>query len=354
MNNLLALFTCLGLSSFSGTSSTSLPHNTLAVPQYGVYAGAFMDFGDTEDDVSLEKILSFEELAGKHQAIVASSSYWGQQTFPRRNLDIITNHGSVPIVYWSPWDKPYNQERPPDRFSLDHILNGDWNDYIDRWADAARRYGKPFFVAWGLEMNGTWFPWSGYWYPSHENGRNNPDYKAGVEKYKKAYRYVVDRVRARGAGNILWVFHVNNYSYPTDSWNDFKNFYPGDNYVDWIGMSAYGKQFKKNNWVYFPDTMNYPYQLLCQLSPDKPLMLAEWGVGQFQEPKLKADFISQALQDIPRKYPRIKAAVFWHERWENEDGTYSNLRLDSSLEAFQAFRKGMTRDPLWLSSPIWK
>ena len=78
-----------------------------------------MDFGESEDDVTLEQIEAFEEAVGKHQAIVASSSYWGEQNFPLHNLEIITRHNAIPLIYWSPWDRPYVQERGPDRFSLD-------------------------------------------------------------------------------------------------------------------------------------------------------------------------------------------------------------------------------------------
>jgi hypothetical protein len=35
---------------------------------------------------------------------------------------------------------------------------------------------------------------------------------------------------------------------------------------------------------------------------------------------------------------RLKAAVFWSERWENDDGTYSNLRVTSSPQALKAYR----------------
>jgi hypothetical protein len=91
---------------------------TLAVPQQGAYTGAYMDFGETEDAVTLEIIEGFEKLVGKRQAIVASSSYWGEQTFPTANLNLIWRHGSIPLVFWSPWDRPYNQDAGPDRFSL--------------------------------------------------------------------------------------------------------------------------------------------------------------------------------------------------------------------------------------------
>ena len=57
----------------------------VVIPQHGAYTGAFMDFGDTEDDVTIEGIEEFEAMVGKHQAIIASSSYWGEQTFPTAN-----------------------------------------------------------------------------------------------------------------------------------------------------------------------------------------------------------------------------------------------------------------------------
>ena len=66
----------------------------------------------------------------------------------------------------------------------------------------------------------------------------------GPDHYKRAYRHVVDRVRARGASNIKWVFHTNNYSYPLDTWNFASAYYPGADYVDWLGLSVYGQQFK--------------------------------------------------------------------------------------------------------------
>jgi len=90
----------------------------VVIPEHGAYTGAFMDFGDEEDDGSLETIEDFEQMVGKHQAIIASSSYWGEQSFPTANLNVIWRHGSLPLVFWSPWDKPYEQNRGPDRFSL--------------------------------------------------------------------------------------------------------------------------------------------------------------------------------------------------------------------------------------------
>jgi hypothetical protein len=38
------------------------------IPDHGAYTGAFMDFGDAEDDVTLEMIEDFEQMVEKHQA----------------------------------------------------------------------------------------------------------------------------------------------------------------------------------------------------------------------------------------------------------------------------------------------
>ncbi len=336
-------------------SSKPTAKSHLVIPDYGVYTGAYVDFGDSEDNVTLEGIEDFDKMVGKQQAIIASSSYWGEQTFPRFNLDIITRYGAIPLLFWSPWDRPYDQNHGPDRFSLNEILAGKWDKYIDTWADSAREFGQPLFVAWGLEMNGTWFPWSGYFYGAGKVAQNIGGKKlfVGPELYKKTYRYVVDRVRARGAKNILWVFHVNNYSYPQDLWNQIAEYYPGADYVDWLGMSAYGKQFASDPWVDPVDAFEYPYQDLAALDPAKPMMLAEWGIGEFPKAGNKGDWIRNAFQEIQTKCPRVKAIVFWHERWQNSDESYSNLRVHSSPASLNGYRSSVAC-PYWLSRPQYR
>lgn len=331
---------------------------TLAVPEQGAYTGAYIDFGDAEDAVTLEVIEGFEKLVGKRQAIVASSSYWGEQTFPTFNLNIIWRHGSIPLVFWSPWDRPYKQESGPDRFSLTSIIDGKWDDYIDRWGDAACKFGHPFFVSFANEMNGTWFPWSGWFYggktPVAGEGATASASQVrfeGPETFKKAYRHVVDRVRARGAHNVLWVFHTTNYSLPQEPWNFIAQYYPGADYVDWLGYSLYGQQFSDETWNTFDWLLDGPYKEICALDPQKPVMLAEWGVGEFPKSGSKPDFIKEVFGTMNQRYPRIKAAVFWHERWQNDKGDFSNLRANSSPECLAAFRRGITNS-FWLERPV--
>jgi hypothetical protein len=328
----------------------------VVVPEHGVYTGAFMDFGDEEDDVSLEIIENFENMIGKHQAIIASSSYWGEQNFPLANLNIIWRHGSLPLVFWSPWDRPYAQNRGPDRFSLTAIIAGTWDGYIDGWADAAKAFGRPLIVVFANEMNGDWFPWSGTYYGGDDWDDSADNWK-GPENFRRAYRHVVDRVRARGASNVKWMFHTNNYSYPLDTWNFAPAYYPGAGYVDWLGLSVYGQQFKDEPNPDIPSLVDWPYQELCALDPNKPVMIAEWATGDFSHSSAdeagirKPEWIRHALEDFRTRYPRIKAAVYWHERWQNPDETYSNLRVNSSVESLNAYRQGLAH-PDWLGDLI--
>ena len=326
--------------------------NNLAVPAAGAYTGAYIDFGDTEDDVTLAAIQKFESLVGKHQAIVASSSYWGRGFFPADNVRVIADYGAVPLIYWSPWSPPYEQGKrvDPGPWSLRHIVAGDCDAYIDKWAAAARDFGRPLMVSFGNEPNSNWFPWAGY-----ENGadKKNPDGSyEGPDLYKRAYRRAVDRVRAAGAHNVQWVFQVNEDSHPDRKWNAASEYYPGADYVDWLGLSAYGQLTPgKDDWEDWSDVMDDAYARLCQLDPNKPLMLAEWGVGEFPASGSKAEFIRDAFAGLNSgKYPRIKAAVFWHERWQNKDESYSNLRVQSSPGALKAYRQGVA-NPFWLDRP---
>ena len=327
---------------------------TLVMPKNGAYTGAYVDFGEGEAQVTYDALTGFEQLTGKRLATVAFGNFWGDQAFPEKTVRIISSYGAVPLIFWSPWDKPYEEARGPDRFGLREILAGKWDSYIDAWADAARQYGKPLLVTWGLEMNGTWFPWSGVFFGGgkvigHKDG--HPLHE-GPELYKQTYRYVVDRVRARKATNVLWGFHANNYSSPRSAWNRMSSYYPGASYVDWLGLSVYGKMSRSEGWAKFDDMMAAPYAEICRLDPEKPVFLAEWGVGEFP-PGDKAGFIATAFKQIPSAYPRVRLAVYWHERWENKDGSYSNLRVNSSPEALEAYRTGVA-SPYWIDRPQYE
>ncbi len=118
-------------------------------------------------------------------------------------------------------------------------------------------------------------------------------------------------------------------------------YYPGSDYVDWLGLSVYGQQYKDEPNPDIPSLVNWPYEEICRLDPQKPVMIAEWATGEFplatadRKAMRKPEWIKQALELFRMRYPRIKAALYWHERWQNADGSYSNLRVNSSVESLR-------------------
>jgi hypothetical protein len=128
------------------------------------------------------------------------------------------------------------------------------------------------------------------------------------------------------------------------------SYYPGRDYVDWLGLSIYGKQFRdEGDWAHFRDLIDWPCKEISGVDPSKPVMIAEFGCGEFPSAGDKAQWMRDALKLIPRQ-SAVKAAVVWHERWQNEDGTFSNLRINSSPATLAAFREGLA-NPLWLGPP---
>ena len=136
----------------------------LVIPEHGAYTGAYCDFGEGEDAVTYEALDNFQELTGKPLAIVAFGSFWGREKFPSEQVKLVRSYGAVPLLFWSPWDAPFEEKHGPDKYALTEILAGKCDAYIDKWAEEAAKVPGQFFVSFACEMNGTWFPWSGWFY----------------------------------------------------------------------------------------------------------------------------------------------------------------------------------------------
>ena len=197
----------------------------------------------------------------------------------------------------------------------------------------------PIIIDFAPEMNGDWFSWSGkYNGGSVKNKYGDSNLADGPERYQDAYRHIIDIFKEEGATNVTWVFHVNANSFPEESWNNYNAYYPGDEYIDWIGFSVYGAITPDENWENFTQIMDTSYPELEAVSKTKPLAVLEFGV--MERNNQKAQWIKDALESVESgKYPRIKAISYWNEAWENSDGSISNLKLNSSDEALETYKK---------------
>ena len=303
----------------------------LLPPDQGyIYHGAFPFMGKTEDIVTKENIILFESLAGKDIAWVNFSNNWYNGIkFPSKEVELINSLGKIPYIRLMPRSN-YNTFQKDTLYSIDNILKGRFDKQIRKWAQDAAAKNIPLMLDFGPEMNGNWFQWSGI----HNGGSTK-----GPENYVSAYRHIIDIFRDEKAINITWIFHPNNVSTPDEKWNSMEAYYPGDDYIDWIGMSVYGSQRQGTFWYQFDDVMIRGYESLKKVSTKKPMAVLEFGVIEDPVKGNKAEWIVSALSSlISKRYPLIKAISYWQSEFQNTDGTISDLKINSSEYSLRAYR----------------
>lgn len=301
----------------------------LVPPTTGIYAGVFPDMGSTEDSVTVDRINEYINLTGSNPAWVCFSNnwFWGIK-FPLENVKTIALFGAVPYIRIMP-RHDWTTGRSDPVYGLEEIAEGTFDDDLRKWAKDARKYGKPLLVEFAPEMNGNWFPWSGLF-----NRK-----KKGAELYIEAHQHVVELMREEKADNITWMFHVNSLSEPDKNWNKMKEYYPGDDYIDWIGMSVYGSQKPGWEWKNFLSVFQSAYWQMEKISKTKPLAIAEFGVVEDPASGNKAEWIKEAFEVVlSGMYPRIKAISYWHSSFDDHKGVISNMRVDSSPEVLKVYR----------------
>ena len=136
-----------------------------------------------------------------------------------------------------------------DNNGLAGIANGTYDANIQKLAEFCKGYpNKKIFLRIGYEFDGRWNGQdiSGY-------GTTNPSpYSGGYNKtedYKAAWKHIVDKMREYGVTNVAYVWQ--GCSSPADevadAWwgnngnintqkEDIADWYPGDDYVDWVGL----------------------------------------------------------------------------------------------------------------------
>jgi hypothetical protein len=105
--------------------------------------------------------------------------------------------------------------------------------------------------------------------------------------------------------------------------------YPGDEWVDWIGMDGFlfGGTV---GWPSFTAIFGNTYERLAELS-DRPMMIAETAAND--EGGDKTAWIASALQREAPRFSRIRALVWFDDVKPNGD-----FRVDSSADSLAAFR----------------
>ena len=274
----------------------------------------FLGAYDNKAQDNFEAIVSFEDSIQTKFSLIHFFTAWGSyrdQRFPSSQVNAITTLGSIPLITWEPWLGDFDKRLMPeiadyeirDKNNLKAIASGAYDSYIDQWASDAKDFGDLMMIRFGHEMNDPFrYPWG---------PQNN-----APEDFVAAWQHVVDRFRAIGADNVLWVWS------PHPVYGQFEAYYPGEEYVDWVGTGVlnYGTVATWSQWNSFDDSFAAQYEEMTEFN--KPIIIAEFGslsVGGDQ-----AEWYKNALTDFPQKYPEVKSLVFFHNS-NDATTTYQEL-----------------------------
>lgn len=300
----------------AATTSPSPPPPPAPFPPAGK---VFLGLQTNQGGYDFSALDAFAAATHRQPSALQFSQGWAGNQFDPALLNRIAGRGLLPILSWEPWDyaahgrAASSGDQPAYRLSA--IIDGRYDGYIRSWAEGIAALRYPVVVRFGHEMNGFWFPWC-----EQSNGNRHGD-------FVKAWRHVHDMFTAAGANNVSWLWSPN-VTYPSAT--PLAGLYPGDGYVDWIGLSGYYGTAGRASYISFDAIFN---QTLAELRTftGKPVVIAETGAtnatGQ------KAGWIRQMFTQLPA-HPEI-IGVIWFEAVKEID-----WRVANSPAAAAAFGTG--------------
>ncbi len=170
---------------------------------------------------------------------------------------------------------------------------------------------------------------------------NLPD----TEEFKNAFRYVSKYFKNRH-DNVAMVWSPNQVS----SWDVYlDDYYPGDEYVDWVGVSLYAPRYflgdknqpEKNEIAFRTGVNSDPVIAMKDIvetyGDRKPIMISESGCGHkvVKTGEDTTDFALKRLREyysyLPMVYPQIKLIAYFD--WFVEDDTErDDFRLSNNKQ----------------------
>lgn len=185
---------------------------------------------------------------------------------------------------------------------------------------------------------------------------------AEPEVYIAAYRAIAQAARSI-APNMALVWSVNHVS----GWDvDVTAFYPGDEFVDWVGISAYMVRYFQNKmWdtndrideIMFKagraaDPVFMVKNVVENFGDRKPIMIAEGGASHYNS-SLGADSTDWAVEHLyeyygwlPMVYPQIKLIAYFNNRIDTESNDFS---LKNSPALNSAYEEA-TKDSVYIKN----
>jgi len=281
--------------------------HVLLPPKPASYLGAFEEGAPP----AYQPLQGFGKAAGRPPALVGCFSGWAQ-AFDLSFAKSVHAHGATLLV-----------QIDPTYASVPAIAAGVYDGYLRSYAASVRDFGEPVVLGFGHEVNGSWYPWS----------RANP------ATFVAAWRHIVTLFRQQGARNVTWLWTINAAGRagvrPAAQW------WPGPNYVTWIGIDGFYYRRSDTFRSIFADTIDH----VRSFAPDKPVLLSETAVGPAAGQILKiAD-----LFDGMAKYKTL--GLVWFDITQHDGIYHQNWRIEDSGAAQSVFQLGV-RDQMNPPPPL--
>jgi glycosyl hydrolase family 26 len=267
----------------------------------------------------------------------------------KRNIDknvasftTITGHAPHVVEFYNPFKKDFASfqslqvikagEVPliqlnPKGALLSNIAAGDFDPQIKKYATEVRRFGCAIILSFGHEMNGWWYPW----------GTRH----ATPNEYISAWRHIHDIFAAEGVRNVIWSWdpsHQYNAVSATKVATPASEWYPGNSYVDIIGIDGYLGYDHNGHPQTFKEIFGYQLHDIRRIAPHKLVYIAETGVtpGPAALEQIRALF--QGLVSY-----RL-AGLVWFDALGQADshGTLKEYRLQRKLQEAAVYREMLT------------
>lgn len=193
---------------------------------------------------SYNQLDDFARLAGFSPRIVSYYSTF-RQPFAIQFAQQAAARGAAVLVQWQPRGT-----------TSAAVAAGTDDAYIRQFAKDVRSSERQVIISYGQEMNGNWYPWG-------EDSDTPANFIA-------AWKHIVSIFGEEGARNVTWLWDPN-IAYPGGP--QLKDWYPGDEYVDWVGLDGYFAQPADTF-----DTLFDPPIAQLRSFTSKPLLIAESGV----------------------------------------------------------------------------
>jgi mannan endo-1,4-beta-mannosidase len=183
----------------------------------------------------------------------------------------------------------------PRNASLAQIAAGRYDQQIRRYADAVRSFRCRVVISFGHEMNGWWYTWG---LPT-----------TTPATFIAAWRHIHQVFAGENVTNVIWSWDPSHLyqHYQTKSASPASEWYPGDRYVNWIGIDGYLRQDQTFSEIFGHQLRN------IRAITSKPLYLAEtgvagspsqsWQIAQLFAALRKYNLIGLVWFDLNRKHP---------------------------------------------------